>query len=342
MYNFSEPNLMRNEGTSLIKIKKIIAAGALSIFAFSAVGCNMIAKTPEAIAKTVVAKVGDLTVTKGEVEKVAAPVLEQYYGEDYDSNPEAAEAVKNLRSQALNLLVEQKILELKAKELSLLPTDEEVAEKVNEAVENTKEMLGGEENFTSALEEEGLTLEEYTGDLTENIRMQLISEKVTEDMFKDIAVTDEEAETYYKDNPDAHKSAKISHILVSDEAKAKELREKAVKGEDFAKLAKENSEDTGTKENGGSLGTVTYDSKEYVTEFIEAVKTLGEGEISELVKSTYGYHIIKAEDVKAYTFEEKKEEIKTKLENEEKNSTYTTNMKQWKEDYKVKTYEEKL
>ena len=84
------------------------------------------------------------------------------------------------------------------------------------------------------------------------------------------------------------------------------IKRKSCNGEDFAKLAKENSEDTGTKENGGSLGTVTYDSKEYVTEFIEAVKTLGEGEISELVKSTYGYHIIKAEDVKAYTEEKKK------------------------------------
>ncbi|WP_236906232.1 peptidylprolyl isomerase [Clostridium isatidis] len=342
MYNRNRLNLTRNEGTSLIKINKILAAGALSIFAFSAVGCNMIAKTPEAIANTVVAKVGDLKVTKGEVEEVAGPVLEQYYGEDYESNTEAAETVKNFRTQALNLLVEQKLLEIKAKEMNILPTDEEINKEVNEYLESMQETYGGEEGFNSALEQAGLTLEEYKENLTKNIRMQLISEKVTDDMFKDITVADEEIKTYYNENTDSFKSATVSHILVSDEAKANELRERALKGEDFATLAKENSEDTGTKEKGGSLGTVTYDSTQYVTEFMTAVKALKEGEISEPVKSTYGYHIIKAENVKVDSLEDKKEEIKTTLENEKKNELYTTKIEEWKEQYKVKTYEGRL
>ena len=147
---------------------------------------------------------------------------------------------------------------------------------------------------------------------------------------------------YYDEHLDSYKSATVSHILIKDEAKAKEIREKAVNGEDFATLAKENSEDTGTKDNGGSLGTVTYDTTNYVQEFTDAFKALGEGEISEPVQSTYGYHIIKVTDIKQKTLDEAKDSIKSTLENDKKNELYTSSIEQWKKDYKVKTYENRL
>lgn len=325
----------------MTKIKKILAAGALSIFAFSAVGCNMIEKTPEAIKNTVLAKVSGEKITKGDVDEIADPYLSQY-GEDYDTNTELTEQVKEIRTQALNLLVEEKMMALKAEELGLVPTQEEIDAKVNEYLETMKTNYGGEEGFNKALEQANLTLESYTETLTKSMKSQLISNKVLEDLFKDIAVTDEEIQKYYDENKDAFKEATVAHILIKDEAKAKEVREKAVNGEDFATLAKENSEDTGTKENGGSLGTVAYNSTKYVTEFMEGVRATKNNEVSELVKSDYGYHIIKVTDYKEKTLDESKESIKETLESQKKNELYTSTIEQWKKDYKVKTYENRL
>lgn len=123
--------------------------------------------------------------------------------------------------------------------------------------------------------------------------------------------SDEDIIAYIKENngEDADLNEyKTSHILfktvddnggeLSDEEKekarqkAEEVLKKALAGEDFASLAKENSEDTGTAENGGEY--VCYDDGSTVTEYIKAVKELKVGGITaSLVKTTYGYHIIK-------------------------------------------------
>jgi foldase protein PrsA len=325
----------------LTKIKKILAAGALSIFAFSAVGCNMIEKTPEAIKNTVLAKVSGEKITKGEVDEIADPFLSRY-GEDYATNTELADTVKKTRTQALNLLVEQKMMSLKAEELGVVPTQEEIDAKANEYLETMKTNYGGEEGLNSALVAAGLTLEGYTEDLTKSIKSQLTTNKVLEELFKDVTTTDEEIKTYFDENKDSFKEATVAHILIKDEAKAKEIRERAVSGEDFAALAKEYSEDTGSKDNGGSLGTVAYNSTELVPEFMEGVKATKNNEISEPVKSSYGYHIIKVTDYKEKTLDESKDSIKTTLENQKKNDLYTEKVEQLKKDYKVKIYEDRL
>lgn len=325
----------------MIRIKKLIAVGALSVFAFSAVGCEMIQRTPESIQKTVLAKVGDLKVTRGEVDEIADPYLSQY-GSDYETNPDLAEQVKALRTQALNLLVEQKIMIKKAEELGLEPTQEEVDTGVTEYIEGLKQSLGGEDALIKALEDINLTLDEYTAKLNDSIKVNLATNNVTEEIFKDINITDDEIKKYYDEHVDSFKEANVSHILIEDEEKAKEIRERAAKGEDFAALAKEFSEDPGTKEKGGSLGVTTYDTTMYVTEFTEGFKKLKEGEISDLVKSRHGYHIIKITDYKEKSLDEVKESIKTILENEKKNEIYTNTIEQWKKDFKVKTYEKRL
>lgn len=325
----------------MVKIKRIIAAGVLSIFAFSAIGCEMIQRTPESIKKTVLAKVGDIKITKGDVDELADPYLQQY-GSDYDTNPDMADQVKQLRTQALNLLVEQKLMYNKAKDLGILPTQEEIDKETQKYIDDLKENLGGEEALNTALQNAGMTLEEYTEKLNKNMESNLINNKVTDEIFKDITTADDDIKSYYDEHLDSFKTATVSHILIKDEDKVKEVREKAVKGEDFAGLAKEYSEDTGTKENGGSLGTVAYDTTQYVQEFTDAFKKLNDGEISEPVKSSFGYHIIKVTDVKQKTLDESKDTIKNTLENDKKNEAYTTSIEQWKKDYKVKTYEKRL
>lgn len=111
------------------------------------------------------------------------------------------------------------------------------------------------------------------------------------------AVKDEDAKKFYDDQVKALKpeeEVKASHILVKDEAKAKDIAEKLTKGGDFAALAKENSEDPGSKDNGGDLGY--FGHGQMVPEFETAAFALEKGKISPPVKSNFGFHIIKLDD----------------------------------------------
>lgn len=192
--------------------------------------------------------------------------------------------------QLLQQVVIEKILNDKYK-----VTEEEV----DEELKAVKEQYG--ENFDAVLAQSNLTEDM----LKTNIHFSLLQEQAV----KDVEVTDEEIQKHYDQ---ASQELNARHILVEDEALAKELVEKLKAGEDFAKLAKENSVDTGTAEKGGELGWFTVGTM--VAEFNDAAYALEIDKISEPVKSDFGYHIIQVSekrDVKDYgTLEDKKEEIR--------------------------------
>ena len=111
------------------------------------------------------------------------------------------------------------------------------------------------------------------------------------------SVSDADARKLYDDQvklikPEEEVSAR--HILVESEDKAKELKEKLKAGGDFVALAKENSKDPGSKEDGGNLGY--FGHGQMVPQFEEVVFKLGKGEVSEPVKTQFGWHLIKIED----------------------------------------------
>ena len=87
------------------------------------------------------------------------------------------------------------------------------------------------------------------------------------------------------------------HILIKDEKAAKAALAKLKKGEKFDKLASTLSEDTGTKAKGGELGWVRSDAN-LVAPFMEAMKKLKKGETSELVKTEFGFHILRVDDTR--------------------------------------------
>ncbi|MGL5353492.1 MAG: peptidylprolyl isomerase, partial [Clostridium sp.] len=326
----------------LNKIKKVLATAMVGTLAFSVVGCNMIEKTPEAIQKTVLAKVGSQKVTKADLDNLTKSVFAQYaqqYGPDFETNSKYAEDVKGIKKQGIEILVDEKILLEKAKELNLVPAQDELDKQVADMLAPQIEQVGGEDAYKNALQQMGTTEEEYKKDMEKII----IKQAVIDDITKDVAeVSDEDAQKNYDENPNNFTGADISHILLTDEAKAKEVRERAANGEDFAALAKEFSEDTGSKENGGSIGYTMYNTTQLVPEFVAGMSTLKEGEISEPVKSQFGFHIIKATGVKVKTFEESKEEIKATLSKTEKSKIYDENLAKWKTEIKVKIYEDRL
>ncbi len=102
------------------------------------------------------------------------------------------------------------------------------------------------------------------------------------------------------------------HILVETEDEAKQIAADLKKGGDFAAIAKEKSKDPGSKENGGDLGFFTKD--QMVPEFAEAAYKLEKGQISDPVKTQFGWHIIRVDDKRtkpAPTFEQVKDQVET-------------------------------
>jgi foldase protein PrsA len=185
-------------------------------------------------------------------------------------------------SDTLKMLVTEKVLDKKYD-----VTDKEVDEKVKEF----KDQAG--ENFNAFLQQYRLKDEAA---LKETLKGQLLVQKAVEE-----SVTEEEL-----NKP----QVKVSHILVKDEAKAKELKAKIDGGADFATLAKENSEDEGSKVNGGDVGVIV--PGKMVPEFEEAALKLKVNEVSEPVKSQFGYHIIKATERKEYSELSEEEQKATK------------------------------
>ena len=109
---------------------------------------------------------------------------------------------------------------------------------------------------------------------------------------------------------------KARHILVASEDEAKAIAKQIKKGGDFEKIAKEKSTDKGSGKEGGDLGWFTKDKM--VPEFAEAAFKMKKGEVSDPVKSAFGWHIIKLEDrrpVKAPAFEEMKDSLVSDLAN---------------------------
>ncbi|PFN28597.1 peptidylprolyl isomerase PrsA [Bacillus cereus] len=170
-------------------------------------------------------------------------------------------------------------------------------EEATKQVEEAKDKMG--DNFNSTLERIGLKNED---ELKEKLKPEIAFEKAIK-----ATVTEKDVKDNYKPE------IKVSHILVKDEKTAKEVKEKVNNGEDFAALAKQYSEDTGSKEQGGEIEG--FAPGQTVKEFEEAAYKLDAGQVSEPVKTSYGYHIIKVTDKKELKpFDEVKGEIRKDIE----------------------------
>lgn len=134
-----------------------------------------------------------------------------------------------------------------------------------------------------------------------SIRAQIAQEKAIE-----ATITDKELKENYKPEITA------SHILVKDEETAKKVKEELNQGKSFEDLAKQYSEDTASKESGGDLGHI--EPGKMVKEFEEAAYKLKKDEVSEPIKTQFGYHIIKVTEIKEQKpFDEVKNDIKKSL-----------------------------
>lgn len=150
----------------------------------------------------------------------------------------------------------------------------------------------------------------------EDAKRKLVVRHFIENKSKGL-VSDAEIKAAYDDNVAKHgdeEEVRARHILVDSEAKAKDIKKKLENGAAFEKLATEQSSDPGSKKQGGDLGYFTQDKM--VPEFAKAAFALKKGEVSDPVKTNFGWHIIKVEDRRKVTppkFETVKESIKAQL-----------------------------
>jgi peptidyl-prolyl cis-trans isomerase SurA len=211
-------------------------------------------------------------------------------------------ASKELRERVLDGMINDKLVLAQAIEDSVIVTDEEVTERLEQQINRMMYQVGGQQKLEEVY---GMTVNRMKRDFQfrELIRKQMLVQKIQNQRQMQLSVSRREVEEFYatyKDSiPQVPMEFELSHIYIEpkpDSTVLKELVTKVQKiadsikaGGDFAAFAKRYSSD-GSAEQGGDLGFARRGS--FVKEFEEVAFTLGVNEISKPVKTQFGYHII--------------------------------------------------
>lgn len=249
--------------------------------------------------------------------------------------------LRAIKKEVLEGLIHGELLyqESQRKEIKV----EEVA--INEQLETLKKRFPREDEFKTALNKMNLS--------EANIRSQIKKGLTIEQFVEKVMVSDKELRAYYDSHPDSFKQpeqVRASHILIkvdpqADESqrvearkKIAEIQQKLQKGEDFATLAKESSQGPSSAK-GGDLGY--FRRGQMVKPFEEAAFALKPGEVSDVVETRFGYHLIKVIDKKPETtipYEDIKEKVGQYLKDKEVHEEVGLYVKKLKEDAKVERF----
>ncbi len=300
-----------------------------------------VAADPAFVPKDPLAVVNGAEVTIAEVEKVIASILAPKGGKIEDVPP----AMKpQLYRQVLDGVIVEKLVTAEASKIEVAD------EAVNAEFEQFTKRFPDEKTMREQLAASGQSPESVKSDIRRFLKQNQWLDK---QVAGKLEVTDGEAETFYKENPDQFKApeqVRASHILLSvkegskdEEVNAKreaagKILARVKKGEPFDKLATELSEDPSAKENHGDLNF--FPREQMVPEFSEAAFKLKKGEIApEPVRSDFGFHIIKVTDRKdpsTMTFPEVKPQLVAFLQQQKKQSETSKVLKGLREGAQVK------
>ena len=253
-----------------------------------------------------------------------------------------------LKDRVINELIVKKLIDQELNKRKIKVSKEDM----DKELKNIIDKVGSKEKFNKLLKDNGVSTAQFKKDLNDEVKIKKLV-----DSLAIVAVSDNDAKKFYDDNKDKFvnpEKVRASHILVSanpEEIKAEILasdknkdmsegevaanvdkemalrKEKAQKllaevkknQNEFAKIAKENSDDTGSAKQGGDLGF--FEKSVMVEPFSNAAFSMKPNSLSDVVQTPYGYHIILVTDRQAAgveSFEKVKPEIKEFLTNQEK------------------------
>jgi foldase protein PrsA len=268
-----------------IRTVALVAALALGV---AAAGCGGDADEAAEVPDGAIAVVGDREIPKAEYDRLVSQAKKTYEARDQEFPAAGTPDFAQLRNAIVRSLVEQTEFEIAAQELGVQVSDADVEKRLEELKEQFFE--GDEAKYETELEKQGLSDAQVRTD----VRTRLLSERIFEEVTKDVKVTDEEIQAYYDENKaqfETPASREVRHILVKQKARADDIYRQLRQGGDFAALAKRYSTDQGSKTEGGKL---TAQQGATVPEFDKTAFDLETGELSPPVKTQFGWHIIEA------------------------------------------------
>jgi len=297
-FNVSGGNNKPSKGNPFWMIASIVLAIALVLVIIFPIGGGSKDET--------IATVNSKNITKDDLFNT----ISEYYGDSV------------LLNVLDNMITEEVVgQEAKAKNITLTDAD------IDADIAAIKLDYGTDENFQSVLAYSGMTED----DLKKTMKIQTLIRLLLQG---EVNVTDEQVQAYFDENKatlgGSEEQVRASHILVTDKELAEDILKQLKDGADFAELAAKHGTD-GTATQGGDLGFFTYGTM--VEPFSKAAFALDVNELSDVVETEFGYHIILKTDYKPATeadFDSVKEAIRVKLVNEDiytNNSTYTEELR---------------
>jgi parvulin-like peptidyl-prolyl isomerase len=314
-----------------MKISRLV----LLLCALASIGLAGCGGSDKDVPADAVAVVDGQEIARSDYEALITQAKKSYKNQKREFPAAGSQEFQTLRNQAVQFLVQREQFEQEAESLDVEVTEKQVDARLEQI---QKQYFGGDKaKFEKQLKDQGITEKQVRND----IRSQIISEKIFEQVTGDVKVTDTEIEAYYTKNKAQYsqpESRDVRHILVKTKKQADDLYAQLQGGADFAALAKKHSEDTGSKANGGKL---TISKGQTVAPFDQTAFLLKKNAISKPVKTEFGYHIIQPlsdkKAAKVTPLSEVKASIKQQLQQTQKNEAMT----KWVDDLK-KDYEDKV
>ena len=268
-----------------------------------------------------VASLNGSVITAGEVDQEMKGLLAQFGGQLPEEQMQALEP--KLREQAVENLITKRLILQEADKLNIQPTEQDIAAEI----ETVTAQFPSPEVFQEQLTAMSISPEQFSRDIENHLKIKAVFEQATASLTP---VTTEEISALYTEKIDSFKvpeQVRASHILfkiepdASEETKALKktelaaVHERIVAGENFEALAQEFS-DCPSKARGGDLGL--FERGRMIKEFEDAAFALAPGEISPVIESQFGYHVIKVtehNEPKTLALEEVQQDIAENLKN---------------------------
>ena len=289
------------------------------------------------VVEKIAAVVGDSVILGSEVEEKSAPLMSEAT-QITDPAKRTARATA-LRHEVLERLIDDELILQQAADLKLTITSEQIDSSIDEI---KRQNNIDDTQLREALKGQGMTMQNYRNDIKRQLlRFRVINIAVG----SRVTVSDDDVKTYYERHMKVGSNTQVraSHIFVTipdgadvatvdeKQAQARRILDRANKGEDFAKLARELSDDPATRSEGGDLG---YFGKDMLPKPIEEmVFSMKVGEIRGPVRADRGFHVIKLVDRRikeAKPLDDVKDDIRMQLrqkEMERQTKTYLTELR---------------